>query len=156
GQESAVAEAARTVDDHDLAIAFEPQVLQAVVGKDQLHTARDQGARSRDPVGTHHRRTAGTPAEYQGLIAHFLPWRRRGHEARLTLGVGAVTARYDPHLETAGAELARQPDRQRRLAGATHREIADHHHRPADRLAVQPARAVRAAAYAHDGAVEPR
>ena len=72
-QQPAVAEAARSVDHHDLAGAPETQVLQPVVGQDHLHAARGERPRARHAVGGDEGRTGAVARQQQRLVADLAP-----------------------------------------------------------------------------------
>ena len=86
-QHPTVAESPGTVDDHDLTVPCETQVLQSVVGDDDVDALRDQGTGSRYPVTPNQRGAACSSVQQQGLVAHVLPVRSVIHQARRLAGL---------------------------------------------------------------------
>ena len=85
------------------------------------------------------------PRQQQRLVAHLGGPAVHG-DARDAARAAAITARHDGHAHAHGRELHRQPGHQRRLAGAAHGEIADHHHRHLHAHAMPQPHAIQQAA----------
>src|SRR2546430_11936960 len=103
-------------------------MLQAVVGEDDIRAPGHQRARAGDAIPGDDGGTGAAARDDERLIADLPPVASRLHGARCG-AAAAVTARDDAHLQSLLEQLAREPDGERGLAGATDGEIADHHHR---------------------------
>ena len=143
GQQAPITKSAHAVDDDDLAVARQTQMLQAVIGQDDIDAAR-QGARRRQTVGGNNGRTPCAPGDDHRLIPDLAPRGAGTDRTWIAVGGTAVTARDNADRQAEFAQLARQPDGQRSLAGSTDREVAHDHDRFAGPSAAQPARRVGA------------
>ena len=94
GQHAAVAKAAGAIDHHQLAVARQAQVLQAVIRDHQVRAPGDECGHPCGPVRRHDRGTAAAPRQQHGFIPDFAPVGARGHRLH-TAPVAAVAARDD-------------------------------------------------------------
>ena len=133
GQQPAIAEAARAVDDGDLDAPRQAVMLQSVVGQDHVapRMPGEERPAGSDPVAGDDDGIAGA-CEQQRLVAD--PARivlRTDRERRARLVVPAVAAAHDPRPEPALRQRQRERGHERRLAGAADRDVADDDHRSA-------------------------
>ncbi|MNC86504.1 hypothetical protein D3C83_21720 [compost metagenome] len=101
-----------------------------------------------DAVRTDPDRAAAAARDQDGLVAAVERIGFREHPLRRP-GAAAVAAADDARHVSAGLQEFRQPQHQRRFAGAAHREVADHDYRNR-----QPGGGRRGAADAGDRAVQ--
>jgi len=101
-------------------------MLQAVVAENDidLGVRSQQGAACRHPIAPDPDRHTAAPSEQHRLVADFGRGRIRCYRARCEMGT-AVTAADDSRPPAAILQLPGQPQRQRRLAGAADRDVAD-------------------------------
>ena len=99
-QQATVAEASGAVDDHDLRVARETQVLQAVVGQDDVAPLFGEQAGNGDTIVSDGDRREAPARDQSRLIADLLRRRRRSGEARLR-PFGAVATQGNADLVTA-------------------------------------------------------
>jgi hypothetical protein len=144
-QHCAIAEAARTVHHDDRKVAAKRQVLQAVIGDDEVTSAISQQPGSSSPPRADRNGTDSAPRQQQRLIAHQLRIVIHAHHPRPALSA-AVAAQHDAGLAAAGAQLLGQPQHQWSLARTAGGEIADHDDRYAGVSACQQTGAIHAAA----------
>jgi hypothetical protein len=71
------------VDHHDLAITGQTQVLQAIIGNDDVNTVLDERARGCNAIAPHNRHTTRAPGYEHGFVANIPPTRLDAHQARL-------------------------------------------------------------------------
>ena len=129
-QAVAVAEAARAVDQGDLEVAAEGVMLESVIGQDEVDVPLgEQGARGFGAAREHPDRAAGAAGHEHGLVAGQSGRRVGAHLQRVRQPAAAVAAADDAGPVASLAQEIGQPERQRRLAGAAHGKVADHHHR---------------------------
>jgi hypothetical protein len=72
-QHPAITETARAIDDEDLAIAPHPQVLQTIIGEDDVDPSRNQLSCRGHTVARDEGQASGMPMENQRLIADVPP-----------------------------------------------------------------------------------
>ena len=144
-QQPAVADAA-LVEQHDLDVARQRIVLQAVVGDDHVHfRMRSQAAPAPPP------RAGARPLPGRRCARQSARVRRRLRRPRRRRRPGAAPPQ--PRRSRAKSrpvanrlrERLHQPDHQRRLAGAADVDVADHDHRHRQAHAGQPAGTVQRA-----------
>jgi hypothetical protein len=131
GQAAAVADAALRVDHRDLEVPLQAVMLQPVVRHDDVCAGGHGGAGRREPVPADPHRHAGDARQQQGLIAAEIRRVPGRHAVRLARLGPAIAAADDRGAQAAPRQRAHQPGHQRRLAGAAHGHVADHHHRAA-------------------------
>ena len=105
-------------------------MLQAVVADHDIAfriTCQQRQAR-RHPLATHEHGTLGATPDQQRLVAH-LAGRTLRLDFAYTCGAAAIAATDDTRMPPALAHGFDQPQYQRRFAGSTGGDIADHHHR---------------------------
>ena len=108
------------VQQHDVQIAGDAAMLEAVVQYDQFRLERPDGlSRRRHPIGVLHVRHVGQqPSQLAGFIV-FLA------------GLRPISTADDRHANAASAKPRGEPLDQGRLARAAERKVADAHHRNA-------------------------
>jgi len=152
----AVAETPRSIDDHNLTVARETQVLQAIVGNDDVNAMLDERMRGCNTVASHHCYASGTAAQQQRLIPDVLPTRLSAHQAAPLLGPRSVTSGDDAHFQAVPSQLAREPDHQGRFARATYGQVSYDDYRFANSMGCQPSVRKGIAAQSDHRVVEPR
>jgi hypothetical protein len=143
------------VDDHDFAVAHQPQMLQAIVGQDDVRAICHRLARRGDPILGHEYRGLGTARQQQRFVTHFRSTAVQGH-SRDAPRAAAITARDNGHAQSTGGQMHREPGHQRRLASAPHGEIAHHHHGHRHARAIAQPDPVQEIAQPHDRAIQKR
>src|SRR6185437_1124820 len=98
-QHATITEPARAVDHENLAVAPQPQMLQAIIGEDDAHPARNQLPCRGNTVARNESHASRAPTENQRLIADLLPERVRADDAQTAL-LAAVATRHDAHCKS--------------------------------------------------------
>ena len=147
-----IAEAAYAVDHADLHVARQPVMLQSVVGDQHIAAGVKQQSSRRRAIASHrHRHAAGM--DQAGLVADLRRIRRISEQQRFAL-IAAIAATDHTGPIAACTQGGNHRNRQRRLAGAAHAEIADHDDRYRQAHATQPTEKIKTAAQADHGAVQ--
>src|SRR6185437_15939600 len=91
-EHTTVTKAPGAINHDDLAVPRETQVLQAIVGDNDVNTPLNERTRGRDTIATHYRHATRTAGYEQGLVANILPTRLGAHQARLLPAARSVTS----------------------------------------------------------------
>ena len=137
GEDMATAERIGGIDGHEIEIAGQTAVLEAVVEHDDVGAGRRRRRGGHDPIAAGDVQDSGEKQRQFGRFVAPLP------------GRGRVSPAHDRRLAVEGRQTADDPGHQGGLAGAAEREVADTHHREAGRRRGQPAAVVGGVAQGH-------
>ncbi len=150
-----IAEATLSVDHHDLAIARQGVVLQAVIAHDHVAARLGQKPRSCRPIAADGHRRMRPRREQHRLVADHA-WIVRGIDQTHGGGGAAIAARHDARPKAPLAQPLDEPMHERGLARSADAQVADDHHGHRQARRRVPAPRVRPAAQARCGAIQQR
>jgi hypothetical protein len=100
-QQPAIAQAARAIDDRDLAVAGQSRVLQAIVADDHLRATRLGKPGCRHAICADHDHVHATPRMQHGFVTGLGCSVAAIDDARLAPMAAAVAAQHHAHTQTA-------------------------------------------------------
>ncbi|MNH19726.1 hypothetical protein D3C79_794720 [compost metagenome] len=126
-QAAAIAQATRSVDQHQFQVTGQAVVLHAVVTQDQVQRlAGQQCLHGAGAVGVDHQRHTRALNDQQRFIAGLLGTLRGFDTPGQARRFCTVAAADHPHLQPLAPAMLDQPEDHRRLAGATNGDVAHH------------------------------